>query len=70
MRIDHKIIIFAIVSALVAVLSTVAYNTYDATVRVNVYKECIEANKVMAAMITAHDSETIRITSLPTCYMR
>ena len=70
MRTEHKILIFAIASGLLAVLSIVAYNTYDSTARVNAYKECTEANKAIAEMITSRDSDSLRITSIPTCYMR
>lgn len=70
MRIEHKILVFAIVAALVAVLSVVAYNAYDSTNRVAAYRECTEANKVIAEMITRRDSESLRITGIPTCYMR
>ncbi len=70
MKTEHKILIFAIASALVAVLSAVAYNTFDSNARVTAYKECTEANKVIAEMITSRDSDSLRITSIPTCYMR
>ena len=70
MRIEHKILIFAISSALCAVLAVVAYNTYDSASRVQAYKECTEANKAIAEMITSRDSDSLRITGIPTCYMR
>lgn len=70
MQIEHKILIFAIVAALLSVLSIVAYNTYDSTVRVNAYKECLAMNKEISEMITSRNSDSLRITSIPTCYTR
>lgn len=70
MSIEHKIVIFAIISALVGILSIVAYNTYDSTLRTQAYRDCVATNKIMAEMITSKDSNSLRISSIPTCYMR
>jgi len=70
MNTDQKIVIFAIAAMLASVLSIVVYNTYDSSIRVEAYKECTDVNKKIAEMITRQNSESLRISSIPTCSMR
>lgn len=70
MQIEHKLIIAAIACATTVLLSAVGYNVMDSNNRIQANKECVAANERMAARIVEFKSETIRITSLPTCYFR
>ena len=53
MTTEQKLIAYAISALLAAVLSIVTYNFYDSSVRVAAYRECVEANKVIADMLSS-----------------
>lgn len=69
MTTEQKLIAYAISALLAAVLSIVTYNFYDASVRVAAYRECVEANKVIADMLSDRKSDSLRVTSIQSCYM-
>lgn len=70
MTTEQKLIAYAISALLAAVLSIVTYNFYDSSVRVAAYRECFEANKVIADMLSDRKSDSLRVTSIQSCYMR
>lgn len=70
MEIHHKIIVVAIACATLVLLSAVGYNVMDSNNRIQANKECVAANERIAARMIEFKSETIRVTSLPTCNFR
>ncbi len=70
MQIEHKLIAAAIAGAVLVMLSAVAYNVMDSQNRIAANLECVAANERMADMMTKVKTETLRITSLPTCPFR
>lgn len=67
MTTEQKLVAFAIAAMLIAVLSVVSYNFYNSSAQVAAYRECIEANKVIADMITRRGDTSLRVTSIPNC---
>ncbi len=70
MEIQHKLTIAAIACATLVLLTAVGYNVMDSQNRIQANKECVATNERIAARMIEFKSETIRITSLPTCYFR
>ncbi len=70
MEIQHKLVIAAIACATTVLMSTVGYNIMDSHNKVQAHKECLASNERMAEKLTKVDSETLRISSLPTCWLR
>jgi len=70
MQIEHKLIAAAIAGAVLVLLSAVAYNVMDSQNRIAANRECVAANERMAAMMAKANTETLRVSSLPTCYFR
>lgn len=48
MNTDQKIAIALIISAVICVLTVVAYNVYDSTIRRNAYEKCLDINLQIA----------------------
>lgn len=70
MQIEHKLIATAIAGAVLVLLSTVAYNVMDSQNRIAASRECIAANERMAALMAKANTETLRVSILPTCQFR
>lgn len=67
MTTDQKLIAFAISALLIAVLSIIAYNFYNSSIQVAAYRECVEANKVIADMMAHSNSGAFRVMGIPNC---
>lgn len=44
MNTDQKITVAIVIAVVVCVLTIVAYNTYDSTIRSEAYKHCVDTN--------------------------
>lgn len=58
------LVTIALVTGAMAYVSVAGHQS-----KLQAYRECIAANERMAAMLAKADTETLRVSSLPSCHM-
>lgn len=67
MKVEYKLIAFAIVCLTTVLLCAVAYNLSDSQAKVAAYRECVATNERMVNVVAKTNDRSI---SVPTCYFR
>lgn len=72
-KVDVMVTIGITIAILVAIALVTGTMTYVSIAghqsKLQAYRECIAANERMATMLAKADTETLRVSSLPSCHM-
>ena len=66
---EVKAIMFGVGLIALMVVGSFAASTEVSRNKIAAYRECIAANERMAAMLVKANTETLRVSSLPSCHM-